>query len=114
MPTGLKDIADTQLDASVLESISHSISFGPLTIKASLDLQTLEITFEVYLVGVKIGSGVLDPSNPSVKIKGGVAGFKAEVQLSADFNKKQVTYKVEVCAPLAGCKDYKGTLFSWS
>ena len=113
MPTGLAHVDDQQYAASALFSYSNSFSVGPLEIEYSVDTQNLEISVEVDLAGVQIGSGTLSASNPSLTLGGGVAGFKAEVTLTASFNQKQVTYALELCAPILGCTDYNGVLVSW-
>ncbi len=111
--TGLAHIQDAQLDAAALEQFCNSLTLGPLKIEYCVDLSIPQITVNVYLAGIRIGGGTINPSNPSITIGGGALGFKAEVTLSADFNARQVTYQVEVCAPFAGCKAYSGVLFSW-
>jgi len=113
MATGLKHIPDNKLEKAALMTFCNSFSIGPVKVDYCLDLSVPEVRVEVYLLGVRIGGGTLNPSNPSVTIGGSVAGFKAEVTLTADFSAKQITYKVEVCAPIVGCTDYDGVLFSW-
>lgn len=109
----LSHIQDGQVDAASLQQFCNSFSISALTIKYCLDLSVPQITVEIYLAGVRIGGGTINPSNPSITIGGSIAGFKAEVTLAADFTKKQVTYNVTLCAPFVGCTTYNGTLFSW-
>jgi hypothetical protein len=113
MPTGLAHVTDQQYAASALFSYSNSFSVGPLTIQYSVDTQNLQISIEVDLLGVTIGSGTLSAANPSLTLNGGVAGFKAEVTLAASFSQRQATYAIELCAPILGCTDYNGVLVSW-
>ena len=109
----LAHVQDGQVDAKTLQQFCNSFSISALTIKYCLDLSVPEITIEIYLLGVKIGGGTINPTNPSITIGGSVAGFKAEVTLTADFTKNQITYKITLCAPIVGCTDYSGVLFSW-
>jgi hypothetical protein len=111
--TGLNHIQDNQIDERALQTFCNSVTIGPVKIEYCVDLTVPEITVKVYLAGILIGSGTINPSNPSITIGGSALGFKAEVTLTADFSKRQVTYKIEVCAPIVGCKAYSGVLFSW-
>ena len=112
-PTGLEHIQDHQIHESAMQQFCNSISFGPLKVDYCVDLAIPQVTFQVYLAGIKIGGGTINPQNPCLKIGGGALGFKAEVELCIDVNKQQVTYEIEVCAPFVGCTKYKGILFSW-
>ena len=109
----LAHLKEGQLDPSAMQQFCNSFSVSVLTIKYCLDLAVPQITIEVYLAGIKIGGGTINTSNPSITIGGSALGFKAEVTLAADFSKNQATYKVTLCAPIVGCTDYSGVLFSW-
>ena len=109
----LSNIQDGQLHASAFQQFCNSFSVSVLTIKYCVDLSVPQISVEIYLAGIKIGGGTINPSNPSITIGGSALGFKAEVTLAADFTKNQVTYKITLCAPFVGCTDYSGVLFSW-
>jgi hypothetical protein len=113
MATGLKHIQEFEVDKAVLNQFCNSFSISVLTIDYCIDLSGPAVSFTVSLAGIKIGGGVIDPNNPSITIGGGAFGFKAEVTLTADFSNSKIDYKIEICAPIAGCKDYSGTLFSW-
>jgi hypothetical protein len=109
----LTSIQDNQIHQSAMQQFCNSFSVSVLTIKYCVDLAIPQISVEIYLAGVKIGGGTINPNNPSITIGGGALGFKAEVTLTADFTKNQVTYKITLCAPFVGCTDYSGILFSW-
>lgn len=109
----LGHIQEGQVDAKSLQQFCNSFSISALTIKYCLDLSVPEITLEVYLAGVRIGGGTINPSNPSITIGGSIAGFKAEATLSADFDSKQAKYSITLCVPVFGCTNYSGVLFSW-
>lgn len=109
----LSHLKEGQLDAKTFQQFCNSFSISALTIKYCVDLSVPEITIEIYLLGVKIGGGTINKNNPTLTLGGSVAGFKAEVTLTADFSKDQITYKITLCAPIVGCKDYSGVLFSW-
>ena len=109
----LSNIQEGQIHESAFQQFCNSFSVSVLTIKYCVDLSVPQISVEIYLSGVKIGGGTINPSNPTITIGGGALGFKAEVTLSADFSKDQVSYKITLCAPFVGCKDYSGILFSW-
>ncbi len=111
--TGLNHINNSQFDTQVFNNISSSIGIGPLRIDYSIDLSKPEISATVFLCGISIGGGTINPSNPKITIGGGVAGFKAEVTLEANFAKQEIDYTAEVCAPIIGCTGFNGKLFSW-
>jgi len=113
MPTGLKHIQQDQVHESVFNQTCHSFSWSVLTIEFCIDLSIPQVTVNVYLAGIKIGGGTLNPQHPSITVGGSAMGFKAEVTLSLDVSGQKLEYKAEVCAPIAGCKDKSGTLFSW-
>ncbi len=111
--TGLVHIEDNHAHESTLSQFCNSLSIGPLKIDYCVDLTIPQVTFQVYLAGIKIGGGTINPEHPCIKVGGGALGFKAEVELCLDVENRQVTYDVEVCIPIAGCKRHKGVLFSW-
>jgi hypothetical protein len=106
-------VKEGQLHPSALQQFCNSVSIGPFRIEYCLDLSVPQITIEVYLSGVQIGGGTINTQNPSITIGGSVSGFKAEVTVTADFNKRQATYNITLCAPIVGCTTYQGVLFSW-
>lgn len=101
------------LDEATFSQFCNSFSVGPVTIKYCVDLTVPQITVEVYVLGVRIGGGTINPSNPSITIGGSVAGFTVQATLTADFKARQLTYQIKVCVPVLGCKTYSGVLFSW-
>jgi hypothetical protein len=109
----LSNVQEGQLDAKTFQQFCNSFSISALTIKYCIDLSVPEITIEIYLLGVKIGGGTINTNNPSITVGGSVDGFKAQATIAADFSKDQLSYKVTLCAPIVGCKDYSGILFSW-
>lgn len=113
MATGLKHIQDNQVHESIFNAVCNSFSWGPLKIDYCVDLTIPQVTFHVFLAGIQIASGTINPQNPCVTVGGGALGFKAEVTLCIVPDKKQVTYKAEVCAPIVGCTSKSGILFSW-
>jgi len=113
MATCLDHIQDNEIHESALSSFCNSLSIGPLKVEYCVDLTIPQVTFEVYLAGIKIGGGTINPDHPCVKVGGGAVGFKAQVELCLDVAKQQVTYDITVCVPILGCKDHKGVLFSW-
>ena len=87
--------------------------FGPLTITYNIDLSIPQITASASLYGVTIGSVVINPSNPSATIGGSVGIGEAEITLTADFDKKEVDYEVNVEAFGHTIYEGSGVLFSW-
>ncbi|WP_375515392.1 hypothetical protein [uncultured Nostoc sp.] len=53
---------------------------------------------------IPLGSFDLNPQHPTATIGGGAFGFKAEVEISFDFNTDVLKICGKVCAPFAGCK----------
>ncbi len=113
MTKGLSHIQDNEVHKSSFQQFCNHISIGPLEIKYCVDLTVPQITFSVYLAGIKIGGGTLNTSDPSVTVGGSALGFKAEITLTADFSKKEVDYDIQLCTPVLGCDDFSGKLFSW-
>jgi hypothetical protein len=109
----LAHIEENRIDPTTLDQFCNSVTIGPVKINYCIDLTVPQITFEIYLAGVRIGGGTINTSNPTVTLGGSVDGFKAELTLTADFPGKKVTYKLTVCVPFFGCTTYEGTLFSW-
>lgn len=109
----LAHIKDGQIDPKALQQFCNSFSVGPLTINYCIDPSGPQVTFTITLAGVKIGSGTLNAQTPTVTIGGSVAGFTAQVTLTADFSASQVTYDITLCAPIVGCTQHTGVLFSW-
>lgn len=108
----LSHIADDQVSEAALQTFCNTVHIGPLKIAYCLDLTVPEVTVKVYLLDQLIGGATLNKDHPSVTIGGGVLGQKAEVKLTAEFDKKRVTYEITVKTTF-GSKSYSGTLFSW-
>ncbi|MEM7052635.1 MAG: hypothetical protein AAF604_23430 [Acidobacteriota bacterium] len=113
MATGLRHIEDDQIHESTLSQLCNSFTIGALKIEYCVDLSVPQVTFQIYLAGIKIGGGTINPSDPCLKIGGGALGFKAEVELCLNADDSEVTYEIELCVPVLGCKTYKGVLVSW-
>lgn len=109
----LAHIKEGQIHPNALQQFCNSFSVGPVTIHYCVDLTVPQVTFEVYVAGVRVGSGTINAQHPTVTIGGSVDGIKVEATLTVDFEKRQVTYKVTVCVPIVGCTTYSGILFSW-
>ena len=65
MANGLKHIQDNQLHESVFNEVSNTFTWGPLKIEYTVDLTIPQLTFSVFLAGIKIASGnVTTPRTP--------------------------------------------------
>lgn len=106
-------VAGAGIEEAAFSQFCNSFSVGPVRIKYCLDLTVPQVTFEVYVVGVRIGGGTLNPSKPSLTVGGSVAGFTVKATLTVDFKARQIKYSIKVCVPILGCKTYSGVLFSW-
>lgn len=109
----LVHLPEGHLAPAATQQYCNSFSLGPITLQYCVDSSIPQVTFNVTLLGGNIGSGVLNAQHPSATLGGSIAGFKAEVTLTADFQAEQVTYAITLCTPFGGCKNYSGTLFSW-
>jgi hypothetical protein len=105
--------AGAGIDEAAFSQFCNSFSVGPVRINYCVDLTVPQVTFEVYVVGVRIGGGTLNAANPTITIGGSVAGFTVEANLTVDFSARQITYSIRVCVPVLGCRTYSGVLFSW-
>jgi hypothetical protein len=113
MSTSLRYIHHTQIDETTLQNFYHNFSVGPLAIDYRIDVAVLQITAQIYLLGVRIGSETIDVQNTSVEIEGSITDFKAQVILTASFPLKTLNYDIKISTPHIECKDYSGILFSW-
>ena len=95
------------------QDIHGSQSFGPLTIYYDIDLSVPQITFDLKVHGHSIGGGTINPSNPSVTIKGSKGFIEVDVNLTANFDAKQVDYRVSVKAFGSTIVETGGILFTW-
>ncbi len=112
MAQRLAHIKDGHFNVAALQFFDNSISVGPIRIDYQLDLTVPQITFSVYLAGVRIGGGTINPTNPSVTVGGSVDGFKAEATITADFAAKKATYHIDLETPFSS-NTFDGTLFTW-
>ncbi|CCI26948.1 MULTISPECIES: hypothetical protein [Microcystis] len=97
------------------EAVSGSYTFfGFLEVDYSLSISPPQIKVDLFInaLGQKIRiAGVdLNPNHPTAKIGGSALGFKAEVELSFDFNTYILTIKATGCAPFVGCKTGSTTI----
>lgn|SRR6185295_17562426 len=109
----LPHVAENRIDPKTLDQFCNSVSIGPVKVDYCVDLSIPQVTFEVYLAGVRIGGGTLNTTTPTLTLVGAIQGFKVELTLTADFAAKTVTYRLVVCIPDLGCVTHEGTLFSW-
>src|ERR1700682_1800851 len=79
----LDHVKEGQLHESALQQFCNSFSVGPVKLDYCVDLSVPQVSFEIYVAGVRIGGGIINPQHPSVTIGGSVDGFKAEVTLTA-------------------------------
>lgn len=110
MPTGLEHIQKGQLDERVFSQICNTWGVGPLSIEFCYDLSVPSISASVKLLGVILGTCMINPNDPKCTLSGSVDGFKAEATIDVNFGEKKITLIVELCAPVIGCKDYPATL----
>ncbi len=113
MATNLDHIQSGEIHKSALQAFCNSTSIGPLEIKYCVDLTIPQVSFEVFLAGIKIGGGTVDPNNTCITVGGSVLGFTAQVELCLDVTKQEVTYDITLCVPILPCDTFKGVLFSW-
>jgi hypothetical protein len=106
--------AMSQADAAKLANVhSGTINLGPLTINWNLDLSIPRFIADATLHGISLGHVVLDTSNPNAKIGGNIGIADAEVDLTADFTKKQVDYHAIVSIFGHKLIDKSGVLATW-
>lgn len=112
------DFANDQMDAEDPNALRNRVSSvdGQITIVAAFGCKVVlnysfttsalnvSLVLETPVGNVTLGSGTLNPSNPSFTIGGSINGFKAEATVSLDFSSLVLTAQGEVCAPFLGCK----------
>lgn len=78
---------------------------GMIQVCYSLSNDEVKVTAELKtpLGNVSLGSATLNANNPSVTFGGGVAGFKAEITVSINFQTLELKLCGKLCAPFAGC-----------
>lgn len=69
----------------------------------SNDEVKISVELKTPLGSVSLGSATLNVNNPSVTLGGGIAGFKAEVTISINFQTLELKLCGKLCAPFAGC-----------
>jgi len=113
-------IGSINADGSIGEPIfeaqhSGSWSFGPLTVDFSF--AGSQITFQVKLAGITIGTGSLDATNDGACISGNAGVASVKLCLKADFSKKELTVNGQICVkiPIVGshCKSFNQRIFGW-
>jgi hypothetical protein len=112
---GQEGIESAQAEA-MLESLSGSAGFGPVSIKYSIDSKNLELRFTVSILGMKAGSAVLSPKNTGTTISANIGVAKASARVEVDFRETVAKYEVQGCVRgFTGfkCKKYKGILINW-
>lgn len=99
---------------AVSDSCVTLFSFAGASLKVCFHITGDNITVTVDLStpfgNITIGKAVINASNPTVKLGGGVAGFKAEATISYDVAKSTLTISGKICAPFAGCKSGSTTI----
>lgn len=93
-------------------NLSGSKSWGPLTINYNIDTSIPQFALSGTLLGISIGSIVINTNNPSGTIGGSIGFATAEATLTANFSTKTVSYSVTVGA-FGSTKSFSGTLFTW-
>jgi hypothetical protein len=109
-------MATFQLTKAEVEQLANfqsgSISFGPLTLNWNIDISIPQITVDASLLGVSIGHAVINKTNPTATLGGSVGFASANVTLSADFDKHELSYDVDVKYFGHSIKK-NGVIFSW-
>lgn len=106
----LAHIADDQLDASVFNTVCHSVSLGPVTAKFCINTDPLSVAVTLTVAGVTVANCAMSSLHPTCKIGGGAAGFKGELDLTLDIPGKKLNWSLTFCAPFIGCKTISGSI----
>ncbi len=92
---------------------SGSATFGHLTVKWNIDTSIPRVTVDATLSGIPIGHAVLDRQHPTAHLGGNIGVAEAEIDLTADFDKKEIDYKVLVKAFGITIINKSGKLIGW-
>ena len=101
------------LDPRLLEAldVQYCVQLSALHICLA-DWSNDKITVEFLLYGVRIAKATLKANSPCIKVKEGNDLAKVKVEVCADFAKRRVTAKGEVCITFA-CAQFNQTIFNW-
>jgi len=81
-----------------------SYDFGPLTVRACLDISGPALSVEVTLLGVTLANCDLSLQHQNCTIGGSIDGFKAQLDLVLSDRPLQLAIDGQLCAPFAGCE----------
>jgi hypothetical protein len=90
---------------------------GPFKFKVRFNGQAVDV--EVFLGGVKIGSGKLSLANSQLKCSGNIGAVKGDVTIRADFRRKEAVAVGTYCHRKLGlhpkwvCHKFNTKIYSW-
>ena len=105
--------ATGDVDPRLLEALDapYCVQLSALHICLA-DWSNDRITVEFLLYGVRIAKATLKASDPCIKVREGGDLAKVKVDVCADFAKRAVTAKGEVCVTFA-CVKFNQVIFNW-
>ena len=106
----LPHIADHQFDASIFNTICHSISIGPISATFCVSLAPLSVAITLTVFGYEVANCQMSNLHPSCKIGGSFQGVKVELVLTLDLPGKKLGYTLTCCLPTLGCKSISGNI----
>lgn len=102
----LAHIEEGQLDETVFSRVCTTWGVGPLSVELCYDLSASSVSVTAKLLGVTVGTCLIEPQHQHCKLSGSVSGFKAEVTIDVDFPQRVISLAVILCSPTVGCKNY--------
>jgi hypothetical protein len=113
-------VPDEEVSTEQLFQRNISWSFGPLTIEVCYSINAVSVVAKV--AGVKIGQATLTPSNNGVHFGTNVGVAKVDINLSADFGKKELNVHGNACVRKVivfppsfkwSCSNFNEVIFHW-
>lgn len=87
----------------------HRFSFNiaVLHIEGTMDTSVPSVHLTASVLGATIGRLTLDPSNPSARIGGSIAGFKAFLEVSLQTNPAKLVFEGEIGVPFGDSQHFR-------
>lgn len=118
--TSLLDSAEIGLHgmtAPLKEALQANWSFGALNVQLDFSPLDMKIHYSIRFLGMEIGHGTLDNGHATASAGANTPVSKADLTLTADFNKREVSVSGQVCVMVLfqgwQCTGFNTKIFSF-